>query len=149
LACLRGDENICEAGYRGLIVAGGLGGFQELVRVHADFAYRIPPGLDSAAAAPLLCAGVTVYAPLKRHLKRPGMRVGVLGVGGLGHLALQFGHRMGATVTALDVTAEKVRALRAGPRTPRDRLRLPVARRRDELPLRPARAGRVPKTLKL
>ncbi|KAG2437287.1 hypothetical protein HXX76_005945 [Chlamydomonas incerta] len=106
-ACLRGEENVCEAGYTGLIVNGHHGGFQDVCRVHADFAYKIPPALDSASAAPLLCAGITVYSPLRRHLTRPGMRVGVLGVGGLGHLALQYAAKMGADVTALDVAPDK------------------------------------------
>eukprot|EP00198_Chlamydomonas_reinhardtii_P005323 XP_001694659.1 predicted protein [Chlamydomonas reinhardtii] len=109
-ACLRGEENVCESGYTGLIVNGNHGGFQDVCRVDSDFAYKIPPGLDSAAAAPLLCAGITVYSPLRRHMTRPGMRVGVLGVGGLGHLALQFAARMGADVTALDVAPDKARA---------------------------------------
>ncbi|GLC41978.1 hypothetical protein PLESTM_001272800 [Pleodorina starrii] len=107
LACLRGDENVCEKGYTGLIVEGNHGGFQEICRVRSDFVYSIPDGLDSASAAPLLCAGVTVYAPLRRHLTRPGARVGVLGVGGLGHLALQFANKMGGDVTALDISPDK------------------------------------------
>ncbi|GIL91269.1 hypothetical protein Vretifemale_18834 [Volvox reticuliferus] len=107
LACLRGQENICEHGYTGLIVEGNHGGFQETCRAHADFLYRIPDDLDSASAAPLLCAGVTVYAPLRRYLRVPGSRVGVLGVGGLGHLAVQFANKMGADVTALDISADK------------------------------------------
>ncbi|PNW78848.1 hypothetical protein CHLRE_09g392134v5 [Chlamydomonas reinhardtii] len=112
-ACLRGEENVCESGYTGLIVNGNHGGFQDVCRVDSDFAYKIPPGLDSAAAAPLLCAGITVYSPLRRHMTRPGMRVGVLGVGGLGHLALQFAARMGADVTALDVAPDKEREARS------------------------------------
>ncbi|GLC56008.1 hypothetical protein PLESTB_001054500 [Pleodorina starrii] len=107
LACLRGDENVCEKGYTGLIVEGNHGGFQEICRVRSDFVYSIPDGLGSASAAPLLCAGVTVYAPLRRHLTRPGARVGVLGVGGLGHLALQFANKMGGDVTALDISPDK------------------------------------------
>lgn len=54
----------------------------------------VPPTMSRSAAAPLLCAGVTVFAPLKRWLTRPGMRVAVLGVGGLGHLAVQFAVKM-------------------------------------------------------
>ncbi|EFJ44164.1 hypothetical protein VOLCADRAFT_118856, partial [Volvox carteri f. nagariensis] len=107
LACLRGEENVCVKGYKGLIVAGSHGGFQEICRASADFVYGIPEGLDSASAAPLLCAGVTVYAPLRRHIDRPGASVGVLGVGGLGHLALQFASKMGAEVTALDISPDK------------------------------------------
>jgi D-arabinose 1-dehydrogenase-like Zn-dependent alcohol dehydrogenase len=77
------------------------------MRVRADFAHQLPEGLDSAAAAPLLCAGATVYAPLRRFGAAPGQRVGVLGLGGLGHLAVQFAAAMGATVTVLSTTAAK------------------------------------------
>lgn len=108
LNCLRGNENLCEAGYTGLIVgAGNFGGFQPVMRAPADFAYKIPDALSSAEAAPLLCAGITVYAPLRKFLHRPGMRVAVLGVGGLGHLGLQFAAAMGAEVTALARQADK------------------------------------------
>lgn len=81
--------------------AGNHGGFQDTMRVNADFAYRLPDGLDSADAAPLMCAGITVYAPLKRviQLAGPGCRVAVLGIGGLGHLALQFAAHMGGDVS--------------------------------------------------
>ncbi|GFR44432.1 hypothetical protein Agub_g5671 [Astrephomene gubernaculifera] len=105
--CKRGNENICEKGYTGLIVAGNHGGFQDVIRVSADFAYTLPPGLDSAAAAPLLCAGITVYAPLRAHIHHPNTHVGVLGVGGLGHLALQFARKMGAEVTAISGRGDK------------------------------------------
>ncbi|KAG2501505.1 hypothetical protein HYH03_000013 [Edaphochlamys debaryana] len=99
--CVRGEENLCLKGYTGLIVAGNHGGFQETCRVNSDFAYTIPDGLDSASAAPLLCAGITVYTPLRYYLRRPNMSVGVMGIGGLGHLALQFAAKMGAEVTAI------------------------------------------------
>lgn len=105
--CLRGEENICLKGYTGLIVGGNNGGFQAVMRAPADFAYKIPDAMDSADAAPLLCAGVTVYAPLRKYIKVPGMKVAVLGVGGLGHLALQFAAAMGAEVTAIDIFPEK------------------------------------------
>jgi D-arabinose 1-dehydrogenase-like Zn-dependent alcohol dehydrogenase len=68
------------------------------MRAPADFTYAIPDALDSASAAPLLCAGITVYSPLRRNLAFPGQRVAVVGVGGLGHLALQFAAAMGAQV---------------------------------------------------
>lgn len=105
--CLRGEENICKEGYTGLIVNGNHGGFQMTMRAPADFTYVIPDGLDSSSAAPLLCAGVTVYAPLKRYIRYPGSKVAVMGVGGLGHLALQFAAKMGAEVTAIDAFADK------------------------------------------
>lgn len=107
-ACIRGDENLCENGYTGLCVMGGKGGFQDVMRVPADFAFKLPDGLASADAAPLLCAGVTVYGPIKRITsRRPGSHVAVLGIGGLGHLALQFAYHLGAEVTALGHTLSK------------------------------------------
>jgi len=105
--CLRGEENICVKGYTGLITVGGMGGFQPVMRTSAAFSYKIPDNLDSASAAPLLCAGVTVYAPLRKHITRPGMKVAVMGIGGLGHLGLQFARAMGAEVTGIDVFPEK------------------------------------------
>jgi uncharacterized zinc-type alcohol dehydrogenase-like protein len=84
----------------------GFGGFARSLRVDHRFAIPIPVELDSAAAAPLLCAGITVYAPLSRMV-RPAMRVGVIGIGGLGHLALQFARAMGAEVIAFSTSTEK------------------------------------------
>ena len=104
--CLQGEENICRQGYTGLIV-GNHGGFANRLRTPADFAYKIPETLDSASAAPLLCAGITVYAPLRTHIKHPGAKVGVLGIGGLGHLAVKFARAMGAEVTAFSTSLNK------------------------------------------
>ncbi len=70
------------------------------------FAIPLPDGLASDAAAPLMCAGGTVWSPLKR-LGKAGARVGVLGIGGLGHLALMFGHKLGYEMVALTSTADK------------------------------------------
>lgn len=98
---------MCREGYTGLIVGkGAKGGFADYLRMPADFVYPLPDALPSAAAAPLLCAGITVYAPLARWL-RPGKSVAVLGVGGLGHLALQFASALGGVVTAVDIDASK------------------------------------------
>ena len=104
--CLQGEENVCKQGFTGLIV-GNHGGFADKVRATADFAYKIPDALDSAAAAPLLCAGITVYTPLRTHIKYPGMKVGIVGIGGLGHLAIKFARAMGAEVTVLSSHANK------------------------------------------
>ena len=71
------------------------GGYADKVRVPAPFALKVPDSLESADAAPLFCAGVTVFAPLKRHMT-PGCTVGVIGIGGLGHLAIQFAKALGA-----------------------------------------------------
>ena len=104
--CLQGEENICKQGYTGLIV-GNYGGFADKVRISADFAYRIPDALDSASAAPLLCAGITVYTPLRTYIKYPGIKVGIVGIGGLGHLAIKFARAMGAEVTAFSSSPDK------------------------------------------
>ena len=104
--CLQGEENVCKQGFTGLIV-GNHGGFADSVRSTADFAYKIPDALDSASAAPLLCAGITVYTPLRTYIKYPGMKVGIVGIGGLGHLAIKFARTMGAEVTVLSSSPNK------------------------------------------
>ena len=106
LSCLRGEENICSAGIQGTIEFGGKGGWANVVRAKAKFVFPIPDQLSSLDAAPLLCAGVTVYSPLKAHVT-PGCEVCVLGCGGLGHLAVQFASKMGACVTCVDIDPGK------------------------------------------
>jgi alcohol/geraniol dehydrogenase (NADP+) len=108
-ACLRGEENLC-ADERATCVDHP-GGFAERVRVDGRFAFKVPEALDSAAAAPLLCGGITVYSPLRRHA-RPATRVGVVGIGGLGHLALQFARAMGCEATAFSASRDKEEAAR-------------------------------------
>ena len=89
------------------------GGFAERVIVDSKFAYQVPADLPSTTAAPLMCAGVTVYAPLKRHFT-PGATVGVVGIGGLGHFALQFARALGyARVVALSTSADKAAAAKS------------------------------------
>ncbi len=83
------------------------GGFAERVRADARFCFELPEGLDRATAAPLLCAGLTVFSPLERLGARAGMRVGVVGVGGLGHLAVRFAAALGASVIAFDPDTSK------------------------------------------
>lgn len=78
----------------------GQGGFADRIRIDARFAFRLPDSIASEHAAALMCAGLTTYAPLRR-LARAGDRVGVLGVGGLGHLAIMFAVAMGCRVTTL------------------------------------------------
>jgi uncharacterized zinc-type alcohol dehydrogenase-like protein len=112
--CRAGDEHLCSGGKRRTCVDQH-GGFASRVRAQASFAFKIPAGLDPASAAPLLCAGVTVFAPLERHLKRTGLRVGIVGIGGLGHLAIQFAAAMGAEVVAFDpIPAKRAEAIRLG-----------------------------------
>jgi len=84
------------------------GGYSSHYVVHEKFAYRLDPRLDMAATAPLLCAGITVYAPLKRHGAGPGKRVAILGLGGLGHVGAKIAHAMGADTTVISSSPNKV-----------------------------------------
>ena len=102
--CVSGQENLCAREVATCVDQHG--GFAERIRVDGRFAFPIPESLASEHAAPLLCGGVTVYAPLSRWV-RPAMRVGVVGIGGLGHLALQFARAMGCEVTAISTNPEK------------------------------------------
>ncbi len=108
--CRSGEETLCEQ--RQATCMGHYGGFADRIRVDRRFVFAIPPALDSAGAAPLLCGGITVFAPLRRHAV-PGMRVGVIGIGGLGHLALQFAAALGCDVTAFTTSPDKEDAARA------------------------------------
>ncbi|HVP11316.1 MAG TPA: NAD(P)-dependent alcohol dehydrogenase [Phycisphaerae bacterium] len=102
--CIRGDETCCPK-EEGTIV-GRHGGFAGAVRADGRFAIPIPEGLSSETAAPLLCGGVTVYTPLKTNVQ-PASRVGVIGIGGLGHMAIRFAHAMGCEVTAFSTSPDK------------------------------------------
>jgi alcohol dehydrogenase (NADP+) len=75
--------------------------------VDADFVLSVPDGLDPAAAAPLLCAGITTYSPLRRWGAGPGKKVAVVGLGGLGHMAVKIAHALGAEVTVLSQSLKK------------------------------------------
>lgn len=83
------------------------GGFSERIVVDENFVLRLPKGLDAAAAAPLLCAGITVYSPLRHWKAGPGKKVGIVGIGGLGHLAIKIASAMGAHVTVFTTSAAK------------------------------------------
>lgn len=103
--CLRGEENLCPESEDTCL--GHYGGFAEYIRTDSRFVFKIPETMDSAQAAPLLCGGITVYSPLKRYGVTPNMKVGVIGIGGLGHLALQFARAFGCEVTAFSTSPEK------------------------------------------
>jgi alcohol dehydrogenase, propanol-preferring len=104
--CREGNENLChQQKITGVTVDGG---YAEFVKAPASHALRIPDGLSSAQAAPLFCAGVTVYRALKHSGILPGQRLAVFGIGGLGHLAVQFGKALGAEVVAIDISEEKL-----------------------------------------
>jgi alcohol dehydrogenase, propanol-preferring len=104
--CLGGNENLCpRQKITGVTVDGG---YAEFVKAPASHAVKIPAGLSSVEAAPLFCAGVTVYRALKRANIARGQTLAVVGIGGLGHLGVQIGCEMGAEVTAIDISAEKL-----------------------------------------
>lgn len=105
-ACTSGREHLCTGGKVRTCV-GRQGGFATRVRVDGRFAFAIPEGLDATTAAPLLCAGLTVFSPLERLGAGPGVRVGVVGVGGLGHMAVRFARAMGAEVIAFDADVSR------------------------------------------
>jgi len=83
------------------------GGYSSSIVVDEGFTLRISPKLDLAAAAPLLCAGITTYSPLRKWNVKPGDRVGVVGLGGLGHMAVKLAAAMGAEVTMLSTSPSK------------------------------------------
>ncbi|RLN86892.1 hypothetical protein BBJ28_00002127 [Nothophytophthora sp. Chile5] len=116
--CGSGFEPFCDRSvgcYNGKYEDGAssYGGYADFVRVSCHFAFKIPASIPSDAAAPLLCAGVTVFAPLKRENVQPGDRVGVIGIGGLGHLAIQFIRALGAVPVAFSRSANKEKEIRA------------------------------------
>jgi uncharacterized zinc-type alcohol dehydrogenase-like protein len=102
--CLHGEENIC-LNSKGTCTH-SYGGYANAIRVGSHFVVPIPEALESEHAAPLLCGGITVYSPLAREV-RPAMRVGVIGLGGLGHLAVQYAHAFGCEVTAFSTSPNK------------------------------------------
>jgi propanol-preferring alcohol dehydrogenase len=104
--CREGRENLCRKGVvTGLMVDGG---YAEFMCAKASHALRVPDALTSEQAAPLFCAGVTVYRALKNAQVAAGQRVAVFGIGGLGHLAVQVAAAFGAEVIALDVSDDKL-----------------------------------------
>ncbi len=115
-SCAEGLEQYCENGMPGTYnspdkAMGGdahtLGGYSAHVVVDDRYVLNIPEGLDPAAAAPLLCAGITTYSPLRHWNAGPGKRVGVVGLGGLGHMAVKLANAMGATVVMITTSPGK------------------------------------------
>jgi uncharacterized zinc-type alcohol dehydrogenase-like protein len=104
--CLKGEEQLCMD-----IVPSGTwvpyGGFSSSVVVNSRFAYPLPPAMPSQVAAVLMCAGITVYAPLQDYLGDSTQKVAIVGVGGLGHLAIQFADALGWEVAAISSSPEK------------------------------------------
>jgi uncharacterized zinc-type alcohol dehydrogenase-like protein len=107
-ACKAGEEQYCEGGmtltYNGYERDGKTptyGGYSTRITVDENYVLRIPEGIPLERAAPLLCAGITTYSPLKHFGLKKGDKLGVVGLGGLGHMAVKLGHAMGAHVTVL------------------------------------------------
>ncbi|MFN6980894.1 MAG: NAD(P)-dependent alcohol dehydrogenase [Brevundimonas sp.] len=121
--CHRGEEQMCReyptVTYNARDRVDGsptYGGYAKLIVVREKFVLRLPEGLDPARAGPLLCAGITVYSPLRTWNVGPGSRVAVVGIGGLGHLAVRLAAALGASVTVItrsEAKADEARALGA------------------------------------
>lgn len=120
-SCKQGEENYCQgpvswtATYNGYMKPDGskfntFGGYSTSIVVKESFVLRIPDSLDIKAAAPILCAGVTTYSPLRHWDIKAGSTVGVVGIGGLGHMGVKLARAMGATVTAITTTEAKRQA---------------------------------------
>src|SRR3954453_5037286 len=111
--CAKGEEQYCIPGNTqtyGAVDRDGtptFGGYSDHVVVDQDFVLNIPDGLELDAAAPLLCAGITTYSPLRHWNAGPGKHVAVVGLGGLGHMAVKLAHAMGADVTVLSQSLRK------------------------------------------
>eukprot|EP00743_Colponemidia_sp_Colp-15_P001042 GILK01001148.1.p1 GENE.GILK01001148.1~~GILK01001148.1.p1 ORF type:complete len:343 (-),score=45.04 GILK01001148.1:91-1119(-) len=103
--CADGRSNLCPR--KSMMFARSNGCFSEVLRINCRYAFKIPSGYDMKFAGPLMCAGTTVFAPFVNHNIRPGDRVGVIGIGGLGHLALQIARAWGCQVTAFSSTPDK------------------------------------------
>jgi uncharacterized zinc-type alcohol dehydrogenase-like protein len=103
--CLGGTGNLCPS--LEATIVGRQGGFASHVTAHQDWAIPLPEGMDPAVAGPLFCGGITVFAPLIDEAVSPTDHVAVIGIGGLGHMALQFARAWGCEVTALTTTLAK------------------------------------------
>ena len=116
--CKKGEENYCEgpvgftSTYNGYMKPNGneyntFGGYSTNLVIREDFALSIPKSLDIRSVAPILCAGITTYSPLRHWNIKKGDRVGIVGIGGLGHMGVQIAAAMGAEVTAITHTEQK------------------------------------------
>jgi uncharacterized zinc-type alcohol dehydrogenase-like protein len=103
--CRKGEEHLCAKAQPTCV--GRNGGYAATIRVNSRFAVPVPDTLESENVAPLLCGGITVYSPLRNWLARPASRVGVIGIGGLGHMGIQFAHAFGCEVTAFSTSPDK------------------------------------------
>ena len=113
-SCKAGLEQYCEKGWTGTYNSPDphtgkttYGGYSKTIVVDQDFVLRVPGNLDLAGTAPLLCAGITTYSPLRHWKVGKGMKVGVVGLGGLGHMGVKLAHAMGAHVALFTTSAHK------------------------------------------
>ena len=113
-SCKQGLQQYCESGMTGTYntlerdgKTVSYGGYSNIFVINQDYAVHIPANLSLAGVAPLLCAGITLYSPLKKWGAKPGMKIGVMGLGGLGHMGVKFAHAMGAEVTVFSHSVEK------------------------------------------
>jgi alcohol dehydrogenase, propanol-preferring len=104
--CLSGEETLCPHQLNGGYSVDG--GYAEYCKAPANYVARIPENLDPVEVAPILCAGVTTYKALKVSNAKPGEWVAIYGIGGLGHIALQYAKAMGLNVVAVDISDEKM-----------------------------------------
>ena len=109
--CLSGSQHLCAKGEQTIV--GRHGGFADRVRANWEWAIPLPEKLDPATAGPLFCGGITVFAPITDFNIKPTDRVGVIGIGGLGHMALQFLNKWGCEVTAFSSSPSKADEARA------------------------------------
>ena len=114
--CKQGMEQYCEPGFTGTyndydkhLDTRTYGGYSESVVVDENFVLRVPENLDLAATAPLLCAGITTYSPLKHWNAGPGKKVGIVGIGGLGHMGIKLAKAMGAHVVVFTTSPSKIK----------------------------------------
>ena len=121
-ACIAGEQQYCSGPksatftYNGPKLPDGTnsyGGYSDSITVREEFVVSIPAVIEPAKAAPILCAGVTTYSPMKHFGLKKDQTLGVAGIGGLGHMAVQIGKAMGATVVAFTTSADKVDAIMA------------------------------------
>lgn len=121
-SCKEGLEQFCEGGSTGTYNSKDkhlnqqtFGGYSEKIVVDQDFVLSIPENLDLAATAPLLCAGITTYSPLRHWKVGPGKKVGIVGIGGLGHMGVKIAKAMGAEVVVITTSSSKFEdAMRLG-----------------------------------
>ncbi|TDS12906.1 NAD(P)-dependent alcohol dehydrogenase [Sphingobacterium paludis] len=114
-SCKEGLEQYCEKGNVGTynspdahLGVQTFGGYSQTIVVDESYTLRVPENLDPAAAAPLLCAGITTYSPLRHWNVGPGQKVGIVGIGGLGHMGVKLAKAMGAHVVVITTSASKV-----------------------------------------